>query len=62
MIARGPAMLAALATRLEVAWRARLASVVQAAWFGHLSTALVLYNMALMCMPYHGMSESYAAE
>ena len=30
-------------------------------WFGNLSTGLVLLNLAVMCMPYAGMSEEYAA-
>ena len=27
----------------------------------NVSTALVLINMVVMCLPYHGMSEAYAA-
>ena len=38
-----------------------LKEVVSADWFRSLSTALVLINMALMCMPYEGQSEERAA-
>ena len=30
--------------------------------FSHMATFLVLTNMALMCMPYHGMSDGYASK
>ncbi len=42
-------------------WRAKLGQTVTAEWFGNLSTLVVLLNMALMCMPYEGMSDAYAA-
>ena len=31
-------------------------------WLGHFSTALVILNMVLMCMPYEGMSDAYATK
>ena len=34
---------------------------MNASWFGNASTALVLINMGLMCMPYEGMSDDYSA-
>ena len=39
--------------------RAGLRVIVEASWFGHGSTGLVLLNLALMCLPYHGMSAQY---
>jgi hypothetical protein len=30
-------------------------------WLSNVSTGLVVVNMALMCMPYYGMSNAYAA-
>ena len=41
-------------------WRSDLDSVVNSTWFNHGSTGLVLINLVLMCMPYHGMSEEHA--
>jgi len=41
-------------------WRAALGGVVNADAFGQASTALVLLNLVLMCMPYEGMSDVYA--
>ena len=38
-----------------------LLPIVNASWFGNASTALVLINMGLMCMPYEGMSDDYSA-
>ena len=43
-------------------WRADLGMVVNSTWFGNCSTALVLLNMGLMCMPYYGMTEEYEAQ
>ena len=43
-------------------FRRDLYNLVNAAWFGHVSTGLVLVNMALMCMPYADMTEEYAAQ
>lgn len=42
-------------------WRAALGSVVNSDAFGHTSTALVLLNLVLMCMPYYGMTAAYDA-
>ena len=42
-------------------WRGSLASALGSAAFSHVATSLVVVNLVLMCMPYHGMSESYAA-
>lgn len=36
-------------------------AVANSAWVNHGSTALVLLNMLIMCLPYYGMTESYAA-
>ena len=41
-------------------WRMALMEVMLSPLVGHLSTGLVLVNVALMCMPYYGMPESYA--
>eukprot|EP00966_Prymnesium_polylepis_P129823 3002238-Prymnesium_polylepis.1 len=41
--------------------RAWLKDIVLAPWFGNISTAFVLFNVAVMCMPFAGMSEDYAA-
>lgn len=45
----------------EGGWRARLRIVCEHSAFGTGSMMLVLVNMALMCMPYHGMEVEYAA-
>ena len=42
-------------------WRSELAAVVTSAPFGNLAVSLVLLNMIVMCMPYYGMSDAYAA-
>ena len=42
-------------------WRKSLGELVTSEPFGNVSTGLVLVNLALMCMPYTGMSEGYAA-
>ena len=39
--------------------RAYLVPLVNAPWFGQLSTGLVLLNMVVMCMPYTGQPDSY---
>ena len=39
--------------------RERLLPLVNASWFGNLSTGLVLLNMVVMCMPYTGQPDSY---
>ena len=40
--------------------RMELKELVLAPWFGHATTALVVVNLVLMCMPYYGMSDAYA--
>jgi len=42
--------------------RALLARLVTASWFGHGSTFLVVLNLVIMCMPYAGQSDEYAAD
>ena len=41
-------------------WRHPFRRVAESAWLANASTALVLVNMAVMCMPYEGMSDEYA--
>ena len=36
-------------------------AAAESAWLSNTSTGLVVVNMVLMCMPYEGMSEEYAA-
>lgn len=38
-----------------------LERLARSAALSHVATALVLLNMGMMCMPYHGMSDRYAA-
>ncbi len=42
-------------------WRLSLGRIVTSDGFGHASTALVVINMVVMCCPYAGMTEEYAA-
>ena len=44
----------------ESGWRRGLAAIVTSDWFGNCSTALVVINLLVMCMPYAGQSTSYA--
>ena len=37
-------------------------TVATSDWLANLATALVILNMVLMCMPYEGMSDAYAAK
>ena len=37
-----------------------MAAIVTSDWFGNCSTALVVINLLVMCMPYAGQSTSYA--
>ena len=43
-------------------WRRALADIVTSDWFGNGSTALVILNMMVMCCPYAGQSEEWAAQ
>ena len=45
----------------EGGWRATLADLATSSFLANCSTLLVLANVVLMCMPYHGMSAEYAA-
>jgi hypothetical protein len=50
-------------SRVELAVRScftGLHRLVLADWFSHSATGLVLLNMGLMCLPYAGMSSTYA--
>jgi len=42
-------------------WRHALGNIMTGSTVGNISTLLVLYNMGLMCAPFYGMSEEYAA-
>ena len=44
----------------ESGWRHGLAAIVTSDWFGNCSTALVVINLLVMCMPYAGQSTGYA--
>ena len=43
-------------------WRRALADIVTSDWFGNGSTALVILNMMVMCCPYAGQTEAWAAQ
>ena len=43
-------------------WRARLGTLMTGTSISNLSTALVVLNMMIMCLPYADMSEAYAAD
>ena len=43
-------------------WRRALADIVTSDWFGNGSTALVILNMMVMCCPYAGQTEEWAAQ
>ena len=43
-------------------WRRALANIVTSDWFGNGSTALVILNLMVMCCPYAGQTEEWAAQ
>ena len=45
----------------EGAFRHPFLLMAESSWLGNTSTTLVIVNMVLMCMPYEGMMEEYAA-